>query len=154
LFLVGACAFVAADQPELRQIEEAKRIFDLRRALDQTPVEDPDVSYYSALIEARFGREGIVVEHLRAFLAGNPGDGMARKAQNEPANALIRLGRYSDAAAEFDQVLRLMYSGDPERGSTSDARAIFTALKGVSPQTVEVGAEISVKGHRSSPKAV
>jgi hypothetical protein len=149
LFFVGASAIVAADQAELRQIEEAKRIFDLRRALDQTPAEARDASYYSALIEARFGREDISVEHLRAFLAGNPSDGMARKAHDELANALTRLGRYGEAAAEFDQVLRLMSPSDPERGPAIGARAIFTALKDVGPQTIEFGAEESLMAKSS-----
>jgi hypothetical protein len=141
VLLVSAFAVVAADQGELRRIEESKRIFDLRRALDQTPNEERDVRYYRALIEARFGREEAAVEHLRAFLATNPDERMIRKAHDELANAFVRLGRYGEAAGEFDQVLRLMSSGDLERGSTSNARAIFTALKDVSPQTVEFGTE-------------
>jgi tetratricopeptide (TPR) repeat protein len=143
VLFVSAFAVVAADQGELRQIEESKRIFDLRRALDQTPNEERD-RYYRGLIEARFGREEAAVEHLRAFLATNPDERMIRKAHDELANAFIRLGRYGEAAGEFDQVLRLMSSGDPERGSTTNARAIFTALKDVSPQTVEFGTEKSL----------
>ena len=144
MLFVSAFSVAAAEQGELRKIEESKRIFDLRRALDQTPNEQRDARYYRALIEARFGREEAAVEHFRAFLTTNPDERMIRKVHDELANAFIRLGRYGEAAEELDQVLRLMSSGDPERRSTSDARAIFAALKVISPQTVEFGTEKSL----------
>jgi hypothetical protein len=141
VLFVSAYAVLAADEQELRKIDQAKRIFDLRRAVNQTPDEQRDASYYRALIEARFGREEVAIQHLRAFLAANPPNGMVNEAHHELADALIRRGRYGEAAAEFDQLLRLMSPSDPERGELTNSRAIFAALKDVNPQTIEFTSE-------------
>lgn len=139
LFSLSGRSLAAADEGELRKLEETKRIFDLRRALDQTTGDGQDIRYYRALIEARFGQEEISVDHFREFLASNPNETMRRKSHEEVANALIWLGRYGDAAVELVQVLQLMAQGDPERGPTRALLEVCNSLKDVSPQTVEFG---------------
>ena len=44
-----ACSLWAADDGEIRKLEEAKRIFDLRRVLEQTSDDLGDMRYYRAL---------------------------------------------------------------------------------------------------------
>ncbi len=129
----------AADDGEIRKLEEAKRIFDLRRVLEQTRDDRGDMRYYRALIEARFGREESAVDHFRQFLADGPDERMRRKAQGELANALLWLGRYGDAAAEWTQALQLMRAGDSELGPTRTLRDLCSALKDVGAQTAEFG---------------
>jgi hypothetical protein len=137
LFSLSGRSLVTADEGELRKLEGAKRIFELRRALDQTTGDEQDTRYYRALIEARFGQEEAAIDHFREFLAAKPDERMRRKSHEELANALIWLGRYGDAAAELGQVLQLMARGDSERGPTRTLRAVCNGLKDVSPQTVE-----------------
>lgn len=139
LSLGGSLA--TADEGELRKLEAAKRIFELRRALDQSTGDGQDTRYYGALIEARFGHEEAAINHFHEFLAAQPNEATRRKSHEELANALMWLGRYGEAAAEFGQVLQLMAPGDSERGATRTARALCTALKDVGPQTVEFGTD-------------
>jgi hypothetical protein len=141
LFFLGGRSLLIADEGELRKLEGAKRIFELRHALDQTTGDGPDTRYYRALIEARFGQEEAAIVHFREFLAAKPNEGMRRKSHEELANALIWLGRYGDAADELARVLQLMSPGDSERGPTRSLRAVCSGLKDVSPQTVEFGTE-------------
>jgi tetratricopeptide (TPR) repeat protein len=151
LFFLSAWAFIAmaADEGGLSRLERAKRIFDLRRALRDAPDGEQDARFYHALIDARFGREEAAVEKFRALLATNPSDEMARNAHHDLADALTRLGRYGEAAAEFDQTLRLMSPSDPERKELINSRATFTALKDVSPQTIEFAAEVPLTARPS-----
>jgi hypothetical protein len=141
LFSLSGRSLVSADDGELRKLEAAKRIFELRRALDQTAGDGQDTRYYRALIEARFGQEEAAIDHFLEFLAAKPNEVMRRKSHEELANALIWLGRYGDAAGELAQVLQLMAQSDAERGPTRTLRAVCNALKDVSPQTVEFGTD-------------
>ena len=119
LFSLSGRFLVSADDGELRKLEEAKRIFELRRALDQTTGDGQDTRYYRALIEARFGREEAAIDHFHEFrAAAQPNKGMRRKTHEELASALIWLGRYGYAVGELSQVLQLMAQSDSERGST------------------------------------
>jgi hypothetical protein len=147
LFFLSGCAVVAlgADEDELSRLVKARRIFDLRRALDQTTNAGEDARFYRALVEARFGQEERAVENLRAVLAANPGDEMALRAHDELSDAFTRLGRYAEAATEFEHVLRLLPANAPERGSADNSRTIFAALKNVGPQTVEFGPEMPLR---------
>src|SRR5262249_14846180 len=67
-----------------------------------------------------------------------------RKTHAELAGALLWLGKYGEAAAEFTQALQLMPPNDPERGPTRTLRELCRALKEVSPQTVEFGPDLEL----------
>ena len=151
LWLWFSASLIAADLAQLRQFEETKRFFELRRALAQTTSDEPEVRYFRALTEARTGQEAAAIEHLRAFLATNPDQALKRKTHEEIASALMRLGRYKDAVPEWDAVLELMSQNDPERDGTQTGRAICETLRDVAPQTIEFGDDSPVKARFRKP---
>src|SRR5262249_28143171 len=127
------------------KLEETKRTFELRRALATTAPNDPDTSFYRALVEARFGQEEAAINHLREFLSTTPTDAansaMRRKAHDEIANALMRLGRYRDDAAQWTEILASMTTDDPERSSTETGRSMCEALLDVGPPSADFAAD-------------
>jgi predicted aspartyl protease len=142
--LVVLCPFLlaGADFAQLRQLEEAKRYFELRRALQQTTSDDAEIRYYRAVIAARFGQEEAAVGPLRAFLETSPdGPAQKRRAHNELADALMRLGRYREAAAE----LALTADEAAKQTEAETAPSLWDALRDVAPQSVEFGADTPVQ---------
>jgi len=92
LGLVCCISLVAADVNQLHQLTEKHRFFVLREALQQPTVNGPEALFYHAVAEARFGHEQPAVADLRRFLDTSPNPGLQRKAYEELATALVRLG--------------------------------------------------------------
>lgn len=143
--LVCCLSLPAADVPQLQQLYEKDRMFQLREALRQPGWNDSETLFYRAVIECRFGRETSGIEDLHTFLAAPaPGD-LARKANEELASALARIGRYGDAANALGEALRLTPRHDKDRADNENDRALEESLKDVAPQTVHFGPNVPLE---------
>jgi len=149
LGLLCRLPLIAADLTQLRQIEETKRIFELRRTLEQPVGNEAETRYYRAMVAARFGQETVAIEQLRAFLATGASAPLERKAHEELASAFARLGQYRSAASEWAEAIRLMPQNDPGRAGTENTRTLYEALRDDAPQTIKFGPEASVKAEHN-----
>lgn len=146
LALICCLLLTTANITQLSQLQEKSQFFQLREALQRSGWNDSDTLFYRALVESRFGQETAAIADLRKFLA-TPGDPVRqRKAYEELASALMRVGRYGDSANALVQALRLTPPNDVDRTNTENARAIYESLADVAPQTVEFGEDISTPG--------
>jgi hypothetical protein len=98
LGLICCLSLTTADVPQLRQLQEKGQFFDLREALQEAGWNNPENLFYRALVESRFGQEPAAVVDFQRFLAASSDQGLQRKAYEDMASALVRLGRYGDAA--------------------------------------------------------
>jgi predicted aspartyl protease len=137
--LVWCVLLAAADVTQLRQLEDKDRIFQLRRVLQQRGWNDIETLFYRAVTARRFGHETVAIEDLRRFLATRPDPGMERKGYEEMASALVRIGRYGEAAQAWDESLRLTPREDDDRVGNENTRALYETLRDVAPQTIEFG---------------
>ena len=146
-FLGLICCFslITADVPQLRQLQEKSRFFELREALQKAGWNNPENLFYRALVESRFGQEPAAVVDLQKFLAASSDQGLQRKAYEEMASALIRLGRYGDAALALSEVLHLTPLNDIDRADTENSRALYQSLADIAPQSVEFGEETATQ---------
>src|SRR5579862_4958427 len=96
LGLICCLSLTTADAPRLRQLQEKGRFFELREALQEAGWDNPENLFYRGLVESRFGQEPAAVVDLQKFLAASSDQGPQRKAYEEMASALVRLGRYGD----------------------------------------------------------
>jgi len=139
------CVFVmGADLAQLRQLEEANRIFDLRKALESGG-SDGEALFYRALVSARFGDDAVAVEQLLHFLDTRQDREMQRKAHEELASVHVRTSRFGDAASEYAAALQLMFAGDAGRRDLEEKRVFCESLRDTPPQTVEFGKDVPVK---------
>jgi hypothetical protein len=149
ILAVACCATLsAADLSQLRKLEEKQRMFEMRDLLDQTTENSAEVQFYRAMINSRFGHEREAVRQFRAFLATNPSREMERKAHNELANALTRLGECGEAADELAAALRLTPSGEPGRANAENGLVFLRSLTGAAVQTVEFGSPAPIQARR------
>jgi predicted aspartyl protease len=147
-YLLGLICCLSLTTPEvaqLRQLQEKSRFFELREALQKAGWDNPENLFYRGLVESRFGQERAAVVDLQKFLAASNDQGLHRKANEEMASALVRLGRYGDAALALSEVLRLTPPNDIDRTDTENSRAFYESLADVAPQTVEFGEETAVQ---------
>jgi predicted aspartyl protease len=115
-----------------------RRILELNRALHESNVQDPLAPYYRAVCDARMGREAAAIEGIRKYIAAKPAAAEARRANEELVGALVRLGRYKEAAETWADVVRLTDSSDSRRADAENSRAICVVLSNVPPQTAEI----------------
>jgi predicted aspartyl protease len=147
-YLLGLICCLSLTTPEvaqLRQLQEKSRFFELREALQKAGWDNPENLFYRGLVESRFGQEPAAVVDLQKFLAASNDQGLHRKANEEMASALVRLGRYGDAALALSEVLRLTPPNDIDRTDTENSRAFYESLADIAPQTVEFGEETAVQ---------
>src|SRR5690242_15283746 len=97
LVLLCCVGWAGTDVPQLRQLYEADRMFELRRVLTGKAPTNNETLFYQAAVEARFGHERAAIDRLRRFLDTHPGSPFERKANEELAGALERLGQYGEA---------------------------------------------------------
>jgi predicted aspartyl protease len=145
LGVVCCLSLAAADVAQLRQLTEMKRLFLLRDALQQPTANGPETLYYRAVAEARFGHETVAVEDLRRFLETVPNPPLQRKSYEELASALVRLGRYGEAARAWAEALRVTPAEDDSRADTENTRALYESLRDVAPQTIRFDPEVPVQ---------
>lgn len=132
------------DLKRLAQLYESGRYFELRDALaplrDQASV---DLEFFRGAVDQVFNRLDPAASKLRRFLDATR-NGPVRMLDKEAgillAEALSRLGRYRDAAAEFRRVLARCAAvlDDGERTRFENQADFWAGLAGVPPQTVEV----------------
>jgi len=108
LFALACCLSLSAgDVNQLRHLQEKNLIFQLREALRQPGWNDSETLFYRAVVEGRFGQETAAIEDLRKFLAVRPNHDLERRAFEELASALTRIGHYGEAASAWAEALRL-----------------------------------------------
>jgi hypothetical protein len=84
ILAVACCVTLTADDlPQLQQLEEKHRMFELRDLLDAPGENAAETLVYRAITNSRFGREREAVRQFRAFFATNPAPEMERKARYE-----------------------------------------------------------------------
>src|SRR5690349_14260933 len=138
LFLLGCLSWAGTDVTELRRLYETDRMFELRRALrEKAPAGDEEM-LYGAAVEARFGHERAAIDRLRRFLDTHPGSPFERKANEELAGALERLGQYGHAAQAWSHALQRTPAGDPERADEANTQQLNEALREVPAQTIQL----------------
>jgi tetratricopeptide (TPR) repeat protein len=145
LGLICCLSLTAADVTQLRQLQEQSRYFQLREALQQTDRKDSGTLFYRAMVESRFGQETAAIVDFQKFLAAPSDSVLQRKAYEELASALARLGRYGESARALTQALRLTPLDDIDRADTENSRALYESLAGVAPQTIEFGKETPIQ---------
>ena len=132
---------------DLFELEQAKRGFELRRALRQTG--SGDAPFYRAVVSARFGHEYAGIEGLRRFLVGSPEPAIARDAWEELASALARIGHYREAAEAWTHALTLTPQKDPQREENENTQALYAALADVAPQSIEFTGDSPISATRN-----
>jgi hypothetical protein len=151
LFALACCLSLSAgDVTELRRLYEKNLIFQLREALRQPGWNDSETVFYRAVVEGRFGQETAAIEDLRRFLAARPNHDLERRAFEELASALTRIGHYGEAASAWAEALRLTPPGDHDRADTENTRALYESLGDVPPQTIQFDPEVQIEAKRSA----
>lgn len=145
LGLICCLSLTAPDVNQLRQLQEHNRIFQLREALQQPGWNDSEALFYRALVESRFGHDKAAITDLQKFLAAPANAEMKRKAYEELASALMRVGRYGDSAGATAEAVRVMRSDDPDRAGDENHRKLYQSLADVAPQTVEFGEDVATQ---------
>jgi predicted aspartyl protease len=145
LALICCLSLTAADATQLRQLrdlrqlQEKSQFFQLREALARPRSNNSDTLFYDALVESRFGQDTAAIKDLQKFEASSGDPVRQRKAYEELASALKRVGRYADSARALSGALRLTPAGDGDRADNENARALYESLADVAPQTIEFG---------------
>jgi predicted aspartyl protease len=145
LQLLWCVCLAAADVTQLGHLHERHRTFELRRALEQPGLDATGTLFYRAVAAARFGHEPQAIEDLRTFLAANPDPAIERKAYEELASALVRIGRYGEAASAWAEALRLTPRDEAGRDGNENTHALYESLRDVAPQAIEFGEEVPVE---------
>lgn len=145
LALACCLSLAGADVAHLRELERNGRIFELREALGQAGGDDSQTLFYRAIVECRFGHEAEGVEDLRKFLMTPADRQIERKAYEELASALLRMGRYGDSAAALDQALRVTPKRDVDRADNENSRALYESLKDVPAQAVRFNGDVAIE---------
>jgi tetratricopeptide (TPR) repeat protein len=150
LSLICFLSLAATDIARLRQLEEKNQFFQLREALQRLGSgDDSETLFYRALVESRFGRENAAIADLQKFLALPSDPVQQRKANEELASALMRVGRYGDSARALAEALALTPPGDADRAGTENSRALYESLAHVAPQTIEFGQDVTTQASRN-----
>jgi predicted aspartyl protease len=151
LFALACCLSLwAADVTELRRLHEKDLIFQLRETLQQPGWNDSETLFYRAVVEGRFGRETAAIEDLRKFLAARPSHDLERRAYEELASALARIGHYGEAASAWAEALRLTPLREQDRADTENTRGLYESLGNVPPQTIQFDPEVHIEAKHSA----
>ncbi|MGA8272233.1 MAG: retropepsin-like aspartic protease [Candidatus Sulfotelmatobacter sp.] len=142
LGLICCLSLSAADVTQLRQFQENSQFFQLREALQRPGWNNSETLFYGALVESRFGQDTAAIKDLKKFLAAPGQPFVRRKAYEELASALGRVGRYGDSAHAMTEALRLTPFDDVDRAGEVNTRTLYESLADVAPQTVEFGEEV------------
>ena len=148
--LVSCLSLSAADVTELRRLYENNLIFQLREALRQPGWNDSETLFYRAVVEGRFGQETAAIEDLRKFLAARPNHDLERRAYEELASALARIGHYGEASSAWAEALRLTPLGEQDRADTENTRGLYESLGNVPPQTIQFDSEVHIEAKHSA----
>lgn len=149
LGLVVCASLLAGDASQLRDLENSGRMFELRRALQQPGWDAAETRFYRAVIAGRFGHETEAIPDLQQFLATHPDPELERKAYEELAGGLERLGRYGEAANAWAGALRVTPAEDFDRPDSENTRALDEALRDIGPQTIEIGEDSTIQAQRN-----
>ncbi len=140
---------VAGDLGLLQRLTDNNRYFELRRALQQPGWNGGETRFYQALVASRFGQEASGIALLEQVLQSHPSPAIVRKAHEEIASALERIGRYKEAAEELTQALLLIPQQDPEQAENANNQLLMAALSDVAAETVEFGADVPIRATRT-----
>jgi predicted aspartyl protease len=145
LVVLWCSSLAAGDIGQLHQLADGNRLFELRRALQQPGWNSAETLFYRAVIASRFGHEAAGIELLQEVLLTNPSPAISRKTHEEIASAFERIGRYRQAAQEWDEALRLTPKDDPERAGNDNTQILMASLSDFAPETVEFGEDVPIK---------
>jgi hypothetical protein len=143
--LICCLSLTAGEVTQLRQLQEHNRIFQLREALEQPGWNDSETLFYRALVESRFGHDQAAITDLQKFLAAPASVDLKRKAYEELASALLRVGRYGDSAGAMAEALRITPRDDPDRAGDENDRKLYQSLADVPPQTIAFGEDVATR---------
>lgn len=147
--LLWCTSLFAGDVGLLQQLTDKNRMFELRRDLQEPGWNESETLFYRGIVACRFGHETEGVKILRSFLAAKPEARQARKAHEEIADALGRLGLYKEAAQAWTEALQLTPAGDPEREENENTQALMVSLRDAPPETIEFGADAPTSATRN-----
>jgi hypothetical protein len=151
LFAVVA-GFQAA--PDLAQLEESQRFFELRDAVAYRKGDDLDTLYYRGLTRARFQDTPGAIADLQAFLRRtDPKTDAARGARAclMLAGVFGRHSQYREAVRAIDDALKRFPSGlgAEEVSEAKNSRALWNAVTDVPPQEIRVARETTLPTTRT-----
>lgn len=135
--LLCCLSLPAADVSELRRFLDTDRIFELHRTLQRSDGNDDETLLIKTIVAARVGRESDAIANMRTFLAAHPDSLMNRKVYEELASALVRTGRYGEAADAWAAALRLTPNSDKDRSDNTNTQRLYDSLRNVPAQGVE-----------------
>ncbi len=142
--LLSSGALAAGDVARLQEMADGRQFFLLRETLQQPGWNKADTLFYRGMVESRFGREPKGIGDLTRFLARRPSSpDRRREAHEELADALVREGRYGEAARNLAEVVRLSAVG--ERTDSANSQRLYAALDDVPPQSVVFETDASVR---------
>jgi hypothetical protein len=144
--LIGLLLFAAlavGDVARLQELADTRQLFLLREALQQPGWNKAEPLFYRGMVESRFGRERQGIDDLTRFLASHPAPDPRRKAHEELAAALVREGRYGEAARNVTEALRLTPAR--ERTDNANKQNLYAALADIPPQSVAFGEDVPVR---------
>ena len=144
LVLLCCSCLTAADASHLRELNGNHRFFDLRRAINEPGWNSEETLFYRGVVACRFGQENTGIEVLRNFLALNADGPLARQAHEEIAEAFERTYRYSDAARQWAEWLRLTPKEDPDREGNANTQALLESLGDVRPERCLFGPDVPI----------
>jgi tetratricopeptide (TPR) repeat protein len=99
-------ALAAGDVARLHELADTRQLFLLRESLQQPGWNKAETRFYRGIVESRFGQEPKGIDDLARFLASDPPPDSRRKAYEELAAALTRMGRYGEATRNLTEALR------------------------------------------------
>jgi hypothetical protein len=144
--LIGLLLFAslaAGDVARLNELADTRQLFMLREALQQPGWNKAETLFYRGMVESRFGQERKGIDDLTRFLASHPLPDWRRKAYEELAAALVREGRYGEAARNVIEALRL--TPPSERTDNANKQSLYAALADTPPQGVAFGGDVPVR---------
>lgn len=146
--LVCCVCWAGTEISDLRKLYDTDRMFELRRALKGN-ADSSETLFYRAAVEARFGHEATAIDDLHRVLRTQPERELGRKANEELAGALERLGRYGEAAEAWAEVLKLAPAKYVDRADDSNTQQLDNTLRDVPAQTVRFEDAGIVEGRRN-----
>jgi hypothetical protein len=142
--LIGLLLLSAAgDIARLHELADTQQLFLLREALQQPGWNKAETLFYRGMVESRFGQEPKAIGDLTLFLASRPSTDAQRDAYDELTGALIREGRYGEAARNLTEVLHL--TPPNEQTGRANSRDLYAALADNPPQSVTFGQDVPVR---------
>ncbi|MEN6311193.1 MAG: retropepsin-like aspartic protease, partial [Acidobacteriota bacterium] len=135
----------------LARLYEDHRHFELRDALARIKNwPSIDREFFRGAVDQAFNRLDPAVLRLRNYLQATedrPGRMLAKEAWALLADAFCRLGRYREGAEAWRRILDRFGDAldDDERAGCESQFALWSALSGVAPQSVDVEADTTIR---------